>query len=63
MPYISFFSKGIFPLIFVIVRNAWCRDDALEGDGEEEETDQLVSQVLDEIGVDLNSQVPDSPFN
>jgi charged multivesicular body protein 2A len=35
----------------------------LEGDGEEEETDQLVSQVLDEIGVDLNSQVPDSPFN
>jgi charged multivesicular body protein 2A len=29
----------------------------LEGDEEEEETDELVSQVLDEIGVDLDSQV------
>ncbi|CAK9200745.1 unnamed protein product [Sphagnum troendelagicum] len=35
-------------------------DDALEGD-EEEETDQLVSQVLDEIGVDLNSQLVHAP--
>ena len=32
-------------------------DDALEGDDEEEETEGLVSQVLDEIGIDINSEV------
>lgn len=32
-------------------------DDVLEGEDEEEETEELVSQVLDEIGVDLDSQV------
>eukprot|EP00850_Spirogloea_muscicola_P003558 SM000014S00346 [mRNA] locus=s14:805834:806930:+ [translate_table: standard] len=34
-------------------------DDTLEGDDEEEETEELVNQVLDEIGVDLDSQVAD----
>ena len=28
-----------------------------QGEGEEEETDELVSQVLDEIGINLGSQV------
>nr|DAD44316.1 TPA_asm: hypothetical protein HUJ06_002546 [Nelumbo nucifera] len=32
-------------------------DDALEGDEEEEETEELVNQVLDEIGIDANSEV------
>ena len=32
-------------------------DDVLEGDEEETETDELVSQVLDEIGIDLDQQV------
>nr|DAD43559.1 TPA_asm: hypothetical protein HUJ06_001789 [Nelumbo nucifera] len=32
-------------------------DDAMEGDEEEEETDELVNQVLDEIGIDMNSEV------
>ncbi|CAM6077963.1 unnamed protein product [Sphagnum tenellum] len=36
-------------------------DDALEGDGEEEKIDQLVSQVLDDIGVDLDSQLVHAP--
>jgi hypothetical protein len=29
----------------------------LQGEGEEEETDELVSQVLDEIGINTSSQV------
>jgi hypothetical protein len=32
-------------------------DDALGGDEEEEETEELVNQVLDEIGIDINSEV------
>ena len=32
-------------------------DDALEGDEEEQETEELVNQVLDEIGIDIDSQV------
>lgn len=32
-------------------------DDALEGDEEEEETEELVNQVLDEIGININSEV------
>jgi division protein CdvB (Snf7/Vps24/ESCRT-III family) len=32
-------------------------DDALEGDEEEEETEELVNQVLDEIGIDINQEV------
>lgn len=28
-----------------------------QGEGEEEETDELVSQVLDEIGINTNAQV------
>ncbi|KAH9324135.1 hypothetical protein KI387_004313, partial [Taxus chinensis] len=31
-------------------------DDAMEGDEEEEETEELVNQVLDEIGIDIDSQ-------
>ena len=33
----------------------------LQGEGEEEETDDLVSQVLDEIGVTLNSDMVGVP--
>ncbi|KAJ7554460.1 hypothetical protein O6H91_06G141400 [Diphasiastrum complanatum] len=36
-------------------------DDALEGDEEEEETEELVNQVLDEIGIDLDSQLLNAP--
>ncbi len=32
-------------------------DDVLEGDGDEAETDAIVSQVLDEIGIHLNQSV------
>ncbi|KAH7441862.1 hypothetical protein KP509_03G059200 [Ceratopteris richardii] len=36
-------------------------DDAMEGDEEEEETEELVNQVLDEIGIDLDSQLVNAP--
>ncbi|ERN07799.1 hypothetical protein AMTRI_Chr08g204440 [Amborella trichopoda] len=36
-------------------------DDALEGDEEEEETEELVNQVLDEIGIDIDSQLLKAP--
>lgn len=36
-------------------------DDAMEGEGEEEETDDLVSQVLDEIGINTSSQLVSAP--
>ena len=32
-----------------------------QGEGEEEETDELVSQVLDEIGVDLDTNMVSAP--
>jgi charged multivesicular body protein 2A len=32
-------------------------DDAMEGEDDEEETDAIVNQVLDEIGIGLNQQV------
>lgn len=38
-------------------------DDVLEGDEEETETDELVSQVLDEIGIDLDQQVGVLPIS
>lgn len=36
-------------------------DMAFEGEGEEEETDELVNQVLDEIGVDTNATLVKVP--
>ncbi|CAL5227573.1 g10568 [Coccomyxa viridis] len=36
-------------------------DDAFEGDGEEEETDNLVNEVLDEIGINLGEQMVAAP--
>ena len=36
-------------------------DDMAEGEGEQEETDELVSQVLDEIGVDLGQDLVAAP--
>ncbi|GMH13748.1 hypothetical protein Nepgr_015589 [Nepenthes gracilis] len=36
-------------------------DDALEGDDEVEETEELVNQVLDEIGVDVNQELVNAP--
>ena len=36
-------------------------DGAFEEDGEQEETDELVNQVLDEIGCTLGSQLLDVP--
>nr|GLL20708.1 vacuolar protein sorting-associated protein 2 homolog 1-like [Ipomoea trifida]GMC61555.1 vacuolar protein sorting-associated protein 2 homolog 1 [Ipomoea batatas]GMC65465.1 vacuolar protein sorting-associated protein 2 homolog 1 [Ipomoea batatas]GME19462.1 vacuolar protein sorting-associated protein 2 homolog 1 [Ipomoea batatas] len=36
-------------------------DDALEGDEEEEETEELVNQVLDEIGININSELVNAP--
>ncbi len=32
-------------------------DDVMEGDDDEEESDQIVNQILDEIGVDLKESV------
>ena len=36
-------------------------DDAFEGDEEEEETDNLVNQVLDEIGISTEHEVRNIP--
>ncbi|CAA7387924.1 unnamed protein product [Spirodela intermedia] len=36
-------------------------DEALEGDEEEAETEELVSQVLDEIGININEQLVKAP--
>lgn len=35
-------------------------DDAMAGEGDEEEEDAIVKQVLDEIGLDLGGNVPES---
>uniref|UniRef100_A0A2P2KEH1 Uncharacterized protein MANES_04G143300 n=1 Tax=Rhizophora mucronata TaxID=61149 RepID=A0A2P2KEH1_RHIMU len=36
-------------------------DDALEGDEEEVETEDLVNQVLDEIGIDIKNELVNAP--
>ncbi|EEB10736.1 Charged multivesicular body protein 2A, putative [Pediculus humanus corporis] len=36
-------------------------DDAMEGDDDEEETDAIVSQVLDELGLQMNDQLSGLP--
>ncbi|KAL4431015.1 hypothetical protein ABPG75_006271 [Micractinium tetrahymenae] len=36
-------------------------EDALDGDGVEEETDDVMAQVLDEIGIDLSAQIGAAP--
>ncbi|KAJ8756081.1 hypothetical protein K2173_024628 [Erythroxylum novogranatense] len=36
-------------------------DDALEGDEEEVETEELVNQVLDEIGIGINNELVNAP--
>lgn len=36
-------------------------DDAFEGEGEEEETDDLVNQVLDEIGISTDAELVSAP--
>ncbi|MED6126192.1 hypothetical protein PIB30_075976 [Stylosanthes scabra] len=36
-------------------------DDALDNDEDEEETEELTNQVLDEIGVDVASQLSAAP--
>ncbi|KAB0799721.1 hypothetical protein PPYR_07601 [Photinus pyralis] len=36
-------------------------DDAMEGDDDEEETDAVVSQVLDELGLQLNEELGNLP--
>jgi len=36
-------------------------DDAMEGEGEEDETDELISQVLDEIGIGTSAQLVSAP--
>ena len=36
-------------------------DDAFEEEGENEETEELVQQVFDEIGINLNSQLASVP--
>lgn len=36
-------------------------DDAMEGDGNEEEEALIVNQVLDEIGVSFEGEIPDAP--
>mmetsp|Transcript_9580 Transcript_9580/g.13576 ORF Transcript_9580/g.13576 Transcript_9580/m.13576 type:complete len:222 (+) Transcript_9580:60-725(+) len=37
-------------------------DDAMEQDGDAEEEDKIVSQVLDEIGVSFGEEIPDAPM-
>lgn len=36
-------------------------NDALGGDEEEEETEELVNQVLDEIGIDVSQELVNAP--
>lgn len=36
-------------------------DDVLEEDGNEEEEDLIVNQVLDEIGINFEGEIPDAP--
>lgn len=36
-------------------------DDAMEDEGDEEETDAVVAQVLDELGLQLNDQLSGLP--
>lgn len=36
-------------------------DDAMEQDGDEEEQEKIVGQVLDEIGIDFGDSVPEAP--
>jgi charged multivesicular body protein 2A len=36
-------------------------DDVMAGDDEEEETEQVVNQVLDEIGISLGQELADTP--
>ena len=37
-------------------------DDVLEADGDAEEEDKIVNQVLDEIGISFAEEVPDAPM-
>ena len=37
-------------------------DDVMEQDGDAEEEDKIVSQVLDEIGVTFSEEIPDAPI-
>uniref|UniRef100_A0A7S1BRV2 Charged multivesicular body protein 2a n=1 Tax=Corethron hystrix TaxID=216773 RepID=A0A7S1BRV2_9STRA len=37
-------------------------DDTLEQEGDAEETEKIVSQVLDEIGIDFDENIPDAPL-
>jgi len=36
-------------------------DDAMQQEGDAEEEDKIVSQVLDEIGVSFGREIPDAP--
>lgn len=36
-------------------------DEAMEGENDEEEEEAIVSQILDEIGVNTNEMIPDAP--
>jgi charged multivesicular body protein 2A len=36
-------------------------DDMMDDDDEEEETDNIINQVLDEIGINLNDELVDAP--
>jgi len=37
-------------------------DDAMEQDGDAEDEDKIVSQVLDEIGISFGEEIPDAPM-
>lgn len=37
-------------------------DDAMEGENDEAEEAAIVSQILDEIGIDTSQLVPDAPM-
>ena len=37
-------------------------DDAMEQEGDVEESDKIVSQVLDEIGITIGEEIPDAPM-
>lgn len=37
-------------------------DDALDADGNTEEEEQIVQQVLDEIGINFQEEIPDAPM-
>ncbi|PPD95703.1 hypothetical protein GOBAR_DD07259 [Gossypium barbadense] len=51
----------ICPAPYHTLKSTQAMGEAMKGDEEEEETEELVSQVLDEIGIDINQELVNAP--